>query len=204
MERFYQKLSGKLRCSECAGKWLSAFIAIMLLAIVVVPAYYFWHQASQANSRVIAQDVQKMAIAFAKINEDSRLLGFDLDKTPVNFLNVKAFSGPTIGSMSLEHPERWKGPYLEKTPMVSDTYYYILKTPQGYYLVPGDGIQLEGGKVLGRDIIITPHTAIEDLVKNEPALTYNGQPLIVKLKVEPRQELLARLQAEAFGSYIAE
>lgn len=192
-------------CHDCFRTGISFLIGVGLLALLLVPAYYFLQRNRRVEERAVVSAVQKLATLFSKINQDTHILGFDLEKTPINFLNVRSFAGSTLGSMRMEFPSKWAGPYSQEAPKIQDHYYYVLKNDRGYYIVPGDGVELSKGKVIGRDVVLGPHTSIEELLKSEPELTYQGQPLIVKLALEPqRTELIARLEAEAFGTYVSE
>ncbi len=196
---------GGLTCHDCFRVGVSFLIGLGLLALLLVPAYYFLQRARRVEEASVVSTVQKLAALFTKINKDAHILGFELEKTPINFLTVRSFVGSTVGSMSLEFPAKWAGPYSQETPKIQDHYYYVLKNDHGYYIVPGDGVELEKGKTIGKDIVLGSHTPIEELLRSEPALLYEGQPLIVKLALEPqRTELIARLEAEAFGTYVAE
>ena len=183
---------------------MSAVLGVALVTLFVATMYHFLKESHRVTNYTIAEHVKKLAHILNTINHEAQILGFGLDKTPINFLNVKSFSGSEIGSMVLGRPHAWKGPYMKSNPTVQDHLYYVLQGRSGYYITPGDGVRLSNGKVLGKDIVITPETDIALLLKYESALSYQGQPLIVKLDLEPKDHSLVRLQAKVYGAYRAE
>ena len=192
------------QASDKARFGISVGLGILFLLLFGATLYYFWGQARRAVNETITEQLSQLVATFGRIDDQCKILGFDLEKTPINFLNVKNFAGSEVGSMNLARPDKWQGPYLETNPTVEGKYYYILKTKKAYYIVPGDGVHLEDGKVLGKDIIITSQTDIEGLMKREESLTYKGHPLIVPLTLEQKDHLLAKLQVEAYGASLAE
>lgn len=181
-----------------------ALVGLLFTALFGYTLYYFWGQAQHVAVDTIVDQLSKLVTVFEKIDSNCKILGFDLDKTPINFLTVSRFAGSEVGSMNLAYPDKWEGPYVERNPTIDGKYYYVLTSKNGYFIVPGDGVKLSDGKVLGKDIIITPRTDIEDLIKRTPSLTYKGHSLIVPLTLKQREQLLAKLQVEAYGVAMAE
>lgn len=167
-----------------ANRRISVGIGIVLVGIASLALYqYFFEARRTAIIHVLNQIVEVSAI-LEKIDASCGITGFELDKNYLTFFNVKAFVGAAVGSMRLKHPEKWAGPYTEENPTIQDKYYYVLKTAKNeYYLIPGDGVVLSDGKILGKDIMIDPETDIQALLKKEPALWVKEQPLIVPIKL---------------------
>ena len=60
------------------------------------------------------------------------IYGFDYQKNPINFLNIKSFEGSEVTSMNLTFPDQWEGPYLSDNPTIQQKDYLIVKTKKGY------------------------------------------------------------------------
>lgn len=202
MDSFQEKMA-RWRSSD-KSRWMPVGLGILFLFAFGYTIYYFWGQAQRAINDTMTEQLNHLVDIFHRIDNQCKILGFDLEKTPINFLNVKNFAGSEVGSMNLAYPHKWQGPYVETNPTVEGKHYYILKTKNAHYIVPGDGVQLKGGKVLGKDVVITSQTDIEALIKREKGLTYDGHPLIVPLALEHKDALLAKLKIEAYGASLAE
>lgn len=108
---------------------------------------------------------------------------FDNEKNSINFLNTKSFVGSKVGPMTLEFPDKWQGPYINKEPQVQGKPYQVVLTKNGFYIVPPDGIKLPNGKIMGKDIIINAQTDMVALLKNPDGLiSKNGKPLAAPVK----------------------
>lgn len=97
--------------------------------------------------------------------------------------------------MNLVWPEKWAGPYVQDNPTIQSKKYEILKTKKGYYILPGTGVQLSNGMVMGKDIVITPETDIEELINAEHGLFYNGKALIAPVMVH-KKTLVADIEQD--------
>jgi hypothetical protein len=144
-------------------------------------AYNLFYQKKQLNDLLIAQDIQKLVQIFKQIDETCEIIDFDHQKNLIDFLNVGSFSGSEVGSMNLKYPEKWQGPYVEENPTMQEQPYMIVKTKKGLFIVPGEGVKLANGKVIGKDIILTPETDIEKLMSDKKALLFNNQSLATRL-----------------------
>lgn len=152
--------------------YLLPIVTALFFVFLCGIAVYRYHRASRVmGDQVIVQHMQQFKDIFKRIDEQCTILSFDHEKNYIDFLTVKNFEGSEIGAMNLAHPENWEGPYMEAKPVVNDKQYAIVKTKNGYYVVPGDGIQLSNGKVVGKDIIINKDTDMEALLKDPQGLT---------------------------------
>jgi len=133
---------------------------------------------------IIMQDVSHLAAIFEKINKTAGIASFDFVKNPINFLNIKkdGFVGSRIGSMNLIHPAQWQGPYMDQVAHIQDEQYMVLKTKQGFFIMPDDGVTLPNGKVMGKDIIVNEDSDVEALTHDGP-LSYQGHALAAKISV---------------------
>jgi hypothetical protein len=163
---------------------VSVLIGLILLGLFTYTVYFFWFQARHEINEFIATDTTRLTEILQRVDNQCEIMSFDQEKSYINFLNVGCFEGSEVGPMNLAYPKKWEGPYLKDNPTLQGFYYYVLKNKNGYYVVPGDGVKLSNGKVLGKDIVISSVTNIEELLKNEPGLWFNTTPLITKLTLK--------------------
>ncbi len=147
--------------------------AILFVAIIVK----FLSQARVANDDMIAQQIQQLQEIFKKINDTAGIIGFRHKKQYVDFLTVKSFEGSEVGPMNLERPQKWQGPYLQENLTANGKEYQIIGTKKGFFIVPGDGVKLANGKVVGKTITIDFNTDIEALTRDPKALLSGDKAL---------------------------
>jgi hypothetical protein len=163
------------------------YFGMAVIAVIIVCAvfgftiYQFYKQSRMVTNRLIAEHITELAAVFKKIDEECNILHILHDRSYIDFLNVRSFSGSEVGSLNLVHPEKWKGPYLQDNPTIQGKLFEIIKTSSGYYIVPGTGVQLTNGKVIGKDIVFTAKTNISSLSCKKFGLEYQGKPLVAQL-----------------------
>lgn len=162
-----KKQSLKIIISACA-----------LIILFGITWYQFSREARIMVNEVIVKDVERLQEIFKKINSECTISGFEHEKNYIDFLTVKSFVSHEVGSMELMFPSKWQGPYLPENPNVQGKKYEIVKTKYGYYIVPGTGVRLANGKIMGKDIIISAATDIMQLVNEQQGLEYNGKSLV--------------------------
>lgn len=161
--------------------WISVLVGLLLAGLFAYTVYFFFFQAKIEIAEQLSSDVHTLKNILQKIDAQCEIMSFDQEKSYINFLNVGCFEGSEVGPMNLAYPKKWQGPYLKDNPTMQGFYYYVLKTPRGYYIVPGDGVKLRDGKILGKDIVITANSDIDELLKREPGLWFGDSPLITGL-----------------------
>lgn len=156
------------------------FSVIFLLLLLSLSFMAFWRQTNIYKNKIIAEHIGVLSEIFKKINEQCGIINFGYQQNYIDFLNVESFVGSQIGSMNLKYPQHWQGPYLKENPTMQEKYYEIIYTYKGYFIVPGQGVQLTDGKIIGKDIIFSKDTDIEALIKSE-VLRDKEKNLAVKL-----------------------
>ena len=158
--------------------YFPVFVICIIILLFVISFITFWYQARINNDLIIAEDVAVLSKIFKSIDEDCRILNFKYEQQNyVDFLNVITFEGSELGSMTLERPEKWKGPYLRDNLTVQGKHYQIVKGLKGYYIAPGNGVKLNNNKIIGVDIILNPHQNIELMIQKNGVLNFNGKSL---------------------------
>lgn len=167
-------------------------IATIGLFIILVGISIFNAMFSSKDyvADLIVRDVNKLATIFEHIDKHCKILSFEYQKNPINFLNVKEFSGSEVGPMNLAHPERWEGPYLEDNPTMQEKEYLIVRTKKGYFITPGEGVILPNGKEIGKDnLVLNEDTNIRMLMTDPQALMFKDRVFAAPVMIGVRTKL---------------
>jgi hypothetical protein len=167
----------------------------LLTGLFFITWYQFTKEARIIINQVIADDVIRLKAIFDRIDTECGIQNFDHERNYIDFLTVKSFVSSEIGALNLITPEKWQGPYVQDNPTIQSKKYEIVLTKNGYYIVPGTGVQLSNGKVMGKDIIITPATNIDEFVNEEHGLYYKGKALVAPVKMH-KKVLTADIEQE--------
>jgi hypothetical protein len=149
----------------------SSVLLVMLLGLFLFKVVY--HRAYYLAS-VIEQDVTRVAQILASIDKDCGILSVNGERTAVNFLNVKSFLGTSVGGLNLAYPNKWRGPYLTVNPTYQQQFYELVQTAEGLFIVPGAGVKLPNGLVMGRDVPMGFDVSVKKMLAQGGALN-NGK-----------------------------
>jgi hypothetical protein len=170
----------KKRASKMWAIGVGSVLAVLLASTIGV----FLYNARMLTDRIIVRDIGDLDAIFKTIHERAVITGFEHDVNYVDFLNITSFAGRSgFGPINLRNPEGWEGPYVEDNPKVQTKLYEIVRTKQGHFLVPGSGVKLSSGLILGRDIILDKDADIQVLIEEKTLVDKNGNPLAVKIEV---------------------
>lgn len=164
-------------------------IIILLISLCAFALYQFYWQARMGTDVVIIEQVTQLVDIFKRIDKTCDILAIERDRSVIDFLNVKTFAGFDVGCLHVKFPQRWEGAYLENNYSVQGKLYEIIKTKYGYFLVPGAGIKLGSGKVIGRDIVFDYDTNIDNLIYGTRELLSYDKPLAHKLEFAREEEM---------------
>lgn len=152
--------------------------------LFMISCITFWYQSTIVTDQHIVNDIAILGSIFKKINEACEIVDFKFQQNnAIDYLQVIAFEGSELGSMALKHPKKWKGPYLRDNLTAQGKFYQIVKTNDGYFIVPGDGVILHNGKTVGKDIKFDLNANIPALIKDPEMLQFQGKPLAAKLEI---------------------
>jgi len=165
------------------NKIIPILTVLLFVLLVGVSLFRMVYQVQTFSDQIIAKEVLQLVDIFKKIDRECKIIGFDYQKNPINFLNVKAFVGSELGSMNLTYPEKWSGPFLDDNPIIQGKEYQIVRTKKGYFVTPGDGVALSNGKVVGKDIILDENADIQKMMGDEKALNFKGKALAAPLVI---------------------
>ena len=173
--------------------------ATIFSALFVISVVMFWQQTHQSVDALVHQDVMALQKVFQKIHQDCKILSFDHEKNYIDFLTVKVFVGDQVGSMNLAFAKFRKGPYMKENLQVQEHPYVILKNKQGYFIVPGDGVVLSNGKVVGKDIVLHANTDMKKMMQNPNGLKSTAGVLAAPIEVVKNHFLLNASTADFFS-----
>ncbi len=153
-------------------------VSATIIILLVLGAFLFvnfFYNVKETKSGLIVRDIRQLTDIFNRIHAACTIRSFDGIKNTINFLNVKAFEGSEVGPINLAYPDKWEGPYVSDNPTIDGKEYQVVKEKDGYYILPGDGVTLPNGSVVGRDITIDEDADISKLVSDKNKLLYKGQ-----------------------------
>jgi len=174
---------------------------VILVALVILSFITLFYTTKENRGALIADDIALLAGIFERIEKTSDIIGFDYQKNIIDFLTIKknGFVGSEVGSMNLAHPERWDGPYVRENLTMQGIAYMVVKTKNGYFITPGDGVVLPNGKQIGKDIILNEKADIPAMMRDEKALLFEGRTLAapVNIRVPVHQGFMPEEMASA-------
>jgi hypothetical protein len=153
----------------------------ILVLLVFFTLYKVAKDQPMFQAILINNDIESIYEKFKEIDDICGIIAITSKRSRVNFLNVKSFEGSQVGSLNLAHPKRWRGPYLRSNPDFKGIVYEVLKTYQGYFIVPGVGVVLPNKLVIGKDLILDFKSDIASMMQKGGPLQFNGKPLAKKL-----------------------
>ncbi|MBI2352647.1 hypothetical protein HYV11_00195 [Candidatus Dependentiae bacterium] len=189
----YQK-NKKQQQSKMSRKLIVFIAIVVVISSLFISFFIFKKRFSSSSDSIIVQDIKKLQHIFLEIDKDCKIVNFEHVKNYIDFLTVQQFVGSQVGSMSLLHPSRWRGPYVTQTPTVDEQQYLVLKNKNGYYVIPGDGVVLANGKTIGKDIFLNEKTDIEALLRDPNGLRSKAGDLAIKVLIGEKEFLKALTQ----------
>lgn len=178
--------------------WPTLLIAVVFISFMGFISWRYLHQARNANDEIMAEHIDRLKDIFKRINSCCTITSFRGNEIPINFLTVKSFEGSTVGSMNLADPKKWQGPYLKRNLNIQGISYQIIQAKQGYFIIPGEGVRLANGKIIGKTLKIDKKTDIKALMKDAKGLqSQDGRPLAARIKTAPG--VLEEIETETAG-----
>lgn len=156
---------------------------VLFIVLVGISAFRLFYDVRVGTDQIIAQEVKQLVDVLKTIDKTCKIIDFDYQKNPINFLNVQKFTGSEVGPMNLAYPKKWAGPYLLDNPTIQQKEYMVVRTKQGYFVTPGEGVRLGNGKVVGKDIVLDEDAKIPALMRDPNGLQSEGKALAAPLHV---------------------
>lgn len=118
----------------------------------------------------------------SQIDQECNILSIRPGRAAIDFLTVEKFAGSTVGCFNLAYPKKWKGPYLQQNPSIQGKPYDIVRVMEGFYVLPGAGVKLPNGLVMGKDVVIRPDSRVSAMLQPGGQLNYKDQALGFRIK----------------------
>jgi len=183
MEKQLSYRGNEVRSKGSPNVIVPVLTIILFVILIGISLFKLFYSVKVAADVIIIQEVQQLIDIFKRIDKKCKILDFDYQKNNINFLNVEKFAGSEVGPMNLVYPQNWEGPYLKDNPTIQDKEYQIVKTKKGYFIVPGYGVKLSNGKIVGKDIILDENADIPKMMADEKFLNFKGKALAAPLDV---------------------
>lgn len=142
--------------TQASRSWLPLTLGILFAVGMGTVTISYLFQARAVNDDLIADHIEQLEDIFTRIHARCKITGFRNAKDQIDFLNVISFACSVVGSMNLLEPQNWEGPYLSENLTMQGKEYQLIQTKKGYYIVPGDGVRLANGKIIGKSLILRP------------------------------------------------
>ena len=144
-------------------RYFPVLSSLFFALIVVVFVFRVFYARPRIIASVIADDIKIISLALEKIDAKCNILNVEDDISDIDFLNIEKFSGSQVGPINLAYPKKWEGPYLRVNPTVQGKFYELVRAKDGLFIVPGNGVHLPNGFIVGKDFSITPETYVRPL-----------------------------------------
>ena len=162
-------------------KFFVIFSTVLFVSLVALFVWKNFRSRPYLTAALINKDISRILDSLSKIDRDCSILEIENDKNVIDFLSVEKFAGSEVGCLNLAYPNNWKGPYLKRNPVLQGKPYEIVKTKDGIFIVPGDGVYLPNGLTIGKDFKIDKDSSILEMLKRGGNLNFDGKPLTVKI-----------------------
>ena len=163
--------------------WFPIFGVFILTMLVIFGIYGIVHKNPDVMAAKMCKDLEQLVVVLQKVDKDCSIVSIDSGSGVIDFLTIEKLLGVDAGCLMIAYPEKWAGPYLKKDLMYQGAYYEIVQTNHGFYIVPGNGVRLPNGFVMGQDLEINSKIEIEPLLKPGARLCYKNNRFAMPLDV---------------------
>ena len=154
--------------------------SIILIALITLCTMHFVVRAPQWQVSVVQTDLHRIASALRALDTDCYITDMRVGLHPVSVLTRRSLAdGPFY--IELKESKNWKGPYLKNSPTLQDKPYQLLKTNKSLFVVPGEGVELPSGLVVGTDIEWHADTDVTALTRSGGSLFYKSGPVALEV-----------------------
>lgn len=162
----------------------AVFSTLFFAGMLAFFFYRFFVNKPEFMAGIVSDDLSVLSKIIESIDKDCNILSIANNDGVLDFLTVEKFVGSQVGCLNLAHPDKWKGPYVQRNITMQGKYYNLMKTKEGLFVIPGRGVELPSGRVMGKSLIVTPDTSIKMLLKPNGSLYYQGHALAMEINIE--------------------
>jgi hypothetical protein len=167
------------------GKRIFPFLVVLFAVLITfVMIYNVVYNRPFFRTRLIAFDTHKISQTLKEIDSCCNILSVRSQRNTIDFLTVRSFVSSEIGCLNLAYPQQWKGPYFRDNPSIKGRVYEIVKAKDGNYVIPGHGVVLPNGLMMGKDVVITKNVSVDAMLQKGGDLNYKGIELGKRLDFE--------------------
>ena len=179
IDHFIEKHSGTLIKIIKQYSFIAGTIFISGLFIIFIIKNLLDNSQERAFSLV--QDLKQLERILSSIDKECNILSIINNRGLLNFFTVEKFIGSQVGCLNLAYPDRWKGPYLKTNPTFQGVFFELIKTDEGLFILPGDGVRLPNGVIMGESFVVRQKTSILSALKTGGALRFGDAFLATHL-----------------------
>jgi len=158
-----------------ASRYLVSLVSIVLL---IVCTAHFVGQSSEWNAGTVRADLSHLEEALKNFDGDCGIQEVLSGGHSLLFLTQTARPTDAFAAFKLANENTWRGPYIHKVPVAQGYPYMLLKTNKGLFIVPGEGVRLPKGSILGKEFFLTAESNLKALSAAGGILSHNGEPLV--------------------------
>jgi hypothetical protein len=163
-------------------KYFVYFSSLLLATIACIFVYQVLKERPYYLTTVIRSDFEQIEKNLTAIDTECNILSIVSTRAQIDFLNIEKFAGSMVGCLNLAYPAKWKGAYMQRNPTLQGIFYELAKTADGFYIVPGHGVKLPNGLIVGKHFEINTSFPIVQMLQPGGKLNYKGEPLARKVK----------------------
>lgn len=152
--------------------------SLIIVALTAICAAHFVMHTPLWHTRLIQGDLNRIAQAVHALDRDCGIKNMRTGRYPLMPLTQYAWPSGQLHGMSVARPENWRGPYLPKVIALQGKPYELLKTNSSLYVVPGNGVTLPSGAIIGDTFSWCANTDVNALSQSGGILFYQSAPLV--------------------------
>lgn len=177
VDNFIDKVLGERACSFLVNVGRSA-VSLASIGLLVICTAHFVGQSSDWNAGVVRADLSHIAAALTAFERDCGLTAVLPGMHSLHFLTSASRPTDELAGFCVQHANNWRGPYINKVPVVQGYPYSLLKVAQGIFIVPSQGVHLPKGQVVGKDFFWIDSLDIAALSAPGGILAHHGEPIV--------------------------
>ena len=177
VDNFIDKVLGERACAFLVNVGRYA-VSVASIGLLVICTAHFVGQSSDWNVGVVRADLSHIATALSAFERDCGLNAVLPGMHSLHFLTSATRPTDDFAGFSLQCASNWKGPYINKIPVVQGYPYSLLKVAQGIFIVPSQGVNLPKGQVVGKDFFWTDGLDVAGLSAPGGLLAHHGEPIV--------------------------